>query len=105
MKVKKFVSVVVGSFLVLNMSVNVFSYSGTLKPEMNNSDVASLQMDLKELGFFPEELECTGYYGDITVKAVKDFQKYNGMASDGIAGKNTQEKILEIFNAKSYNFV
>lgn len=49
---------------------------------MSNVDVLKLQQKLKELGFFPANQDCTGYYGGITAKAVIDFQlKYGIIAS------------------------
>jgi hypothetical protein len=38
-------------------------------------DVELLQQVLKLFGFFPRNIEPTGYYGGITRQAVKDFQK------------------------------
>lgn len=58
-----------------------------LKDGMENLQVLMLQSDLKDLGFF--EVEPTGYYGDITIEAVKKFQAYYGLAVDGIAGNST----------------
>ncbi len=58
-----------------------------LKDGMENLQVFILQKDLKELGFF--EVEPTGYYGDITVAAVKKFQAYYDLLVDGIAGNST----------------
>jgi peptidoglycan hydrolase-like protein with peptidoglycan-binding domain len=54
---------------------------------MECNEVAALQQGLKVLGFF--NVEPTGYYGEITEKAVKEFQKSYGLLCDGIAGKQT----------------
>lgn len=40
-----------------------------------NNEAERLQRVLKNLGFFPSNIPCTGYYGGITRQAVKDFQK------------------------------
>lgn len=48
---------------------------------MRDSDVIILQDFLKQLGCFPINVESTGYYGAITVQAVKDFQLKNGIIS------------------------
>lgn len=50
-------------------------------------DVLKLQKALKILGFYSGG--CDGIYGEMTVKAVKSFQKARGMSQDGIAGKVT----------------
>lgn len=58
-----------------------------LKEGMENLQVMDLQYNLRELGFF--DVEPTGYYGEITVNAVKSFQAYYGLDVDGIAGNAT----------------
>lgn len=58
-----------------------------LKKGMRSSSVTELQHNLKQLGFF--SAVPTGYYGDITVSAVKKLQARHGLTQDGIAGKNT----------------
>lgn len=59
----------------------------TLIPGMRSDAVKALQERLKELGYYTYTV--TGFYGQITTKAVTDFQKGNGLAADGIAGKQT----------------
>ena len=49
--------------------------------------VQSLQLRLKELGYFNGT--GTGYYGPVTYAAVKSFQTACGIAADGIAGPIT----------------
>ncbi|MBM7095623.1 peptidoglycan-binding protein [Bacillus sp. H-16] len=60
----------------------------TLHFGMNNNDVKVLQETLKEKGFFQFHT-ATGFYGEVTRKAVTDFQKANGLTADGIAGPQT----------------
>ena len=55
-----------------------------------NGDVAAIQYDLKDLGYFPYYVKSTGYYGPITTDSVKAFQYDHGLAVDGIAGPHTQ---------------
>lgn len=50
-----------------------------LMPGSQGDDVTALQTWLKSQGFFPKEQEATGYYGDITKKAVADWQKSVGI--------------------------
>jgi peptidoglycan hydrolase-like protein with peptidoglycan-binding domain len=61
--------------------------SCVLKKGMRNSAVTQLQKDLIKLGYL--SANATGYYGDLTVAAVKSLQKRQGLTQDGIAGKNT----------------
>ena len=50
--------------------------------------VTTIQACLKQLGYLNSS--ATGYYGSITKNAVIQFQKDNGLATDGIVGSNTQ---------------
>ena len=65
----------------------------------NNLYVVKLQNLLKKLGYFPENIDSTGNYGAITVKAVKDFQLAKGIISSvedlgaGRCGPKTREFI------------
>ncbi|TMW72196.1 C40 family peptidase [Alteribacter natronophilus] len=60
----------------------------TLSFGMSNNDVKVLQEKLKEEGFFSYHT-ATGYFGEVTRKAVKDFQDHHGLQVDGIAGPQT----------------
>ncbi|MCM3538833.1 peptidoglycan-binding protein [Priestia endophytica] len=66
---------------------------GLLKQGMNNSDVKDLQQQLKNKGYFKLGYTTT-YFGTITKDALKNFQRANGLAADGIAGKNTYRVLL-----------
>ncbi|MBS7262643.1 MAG: peptidoglycan-binding protein [Eubacteriales bacterium] len=59
----------------------------TLRNGAENNDVRALQQILKNKGYFT--VDVTGYYGSITEKAVRDFQKAAGLVVDGIAGPKT----------------
>ncbi|MGF1535752.1 MAG: peptidoglycan-binding protein [Elainellaceae cyanobacterium] len=52
--------------------------------------VIDVQDALRALGFFPEAIASTGFYGAVTVQAVQDFQTENGLIPDGVAGPQTQ---------------
>ncbi|MEY2978993.1 MAG: endopeptidase cell wall lytic [Cyanobacteriota bacterium] len=54
---------------------------------MDNADVASLQYKLARLGYFQEH--NTGYFGDRTESAVRQFQEAAGLQVDGIVGDET----------------
>ncbi len=62
----------------------------TLLEGTKGQDVDSLQRQLVDLGYMDK---TTGYYGDETVKAVKDFQERNGLKVDGKTGQYTLDLI------------
>jgi hypothetical protein len=72
-----------------------------LKKGSKGNEVQSVQLALKDLGYFRYN-NATGYYGTITYKAVKEFQKKNGLLADGIVGKQTRNAILKL-TAKKQN--
>ena len=64
---------------------------GTLKKGAKGSEVKKLQQRLKELGYYKST--CDSEYGNVTVSAVKAFQKKNGLTADGVAGASTLKKL------------
>jgi peptidoglycan hydrolase-like protein with peptidoglycan-binding domain len=85
------------SFLLTYSVVNAKPVNAmTLKKGERGTSVEQLQEDLKSLGYF--SANCTGYYGDITVSAVKKFQADKGLTVDGIAGKNTLSAINSLLS-------
>ncbi|MEL7608994.1 MAG: peptidoglycan-binding protein [Bacillota bacterium] len=60
----------------------------TLLQGTSGTDVDSFQRRLIELGYLSSS-KATGYYGDETIAAVKDFQKRNKLTADGKAGEQT----------------
>ncbi|MDP3488449.1 MAG: peptidoglycan-binding domain-containing protein, partial [Bacillota bacterium] len=56
-------------------------------PYMSGDDVEDLQMILRELGFFKEDI--TGVFGPITSAAVKEFQTWADVDSIGEVGPKT----------------
>jgi peptidoglycan hydrolase-like protein with peptidoglycan-binding domain len=62
--------------------------SATLQRGSSGSGVNNLQNRLKTLGFYTASV--TGYYGDVTEAAVRDFQRSRGIQVNGIAGPQTQ---------------
>lgn len=66
-------------------------------PYMRGEDVRSLQTALKKLGYDPGQID--GVFGKKTERAVKRFQKENGLKVDGIAGKKTFESLGLPFTA------
>jgi len=55
---------------------------------LSTAKVKRLQAGLKKLGFFHNPV--TGYYGPITTKAVKRFQRAAGLTPDGMWGPKTE---------------
>ena len=69
-----------------------FVYTRTLRYGDSSDLVAQLQGRLQELGFY--EARVSGGYYKITRNAVRAFQSHNGLIADGIAGKETQERLF-----------
>ena len=70
----------------------------TMYPGDSGDDIKEMQDRLAQLGYF--EGTSTGYFGSITTNAVKCFQETNGLAIDGVVGKNTR-KLLYSDDAKA----
>ena len=51
------------------------------------SEVRQIQTKLKRWGYYNGNID--GIYGSQTLKAVKEFQKKNGLTVDGIVGEKT----------------
>lgn len=62
----------------------------TLRQGMVSSEVSALQSALKQMGYYTDAID--GSFGTNTYNAVKQFQRDNGIAVDGIVGKNTKAK-------------
>lgn len=68
-------------------SGQAFAAQQLLKIGMRGADVQVLQERLQELNYF--HLSPTAYFGSVTLSAVKEFQKANGLTVDGIVGSQT----------------
>lgn len=68
-----------------------------LKIGSRGDEVKSIQISLKELGYFTYP-RVTGYYGSITEAAVKRFQKANNLEADGVVGRNTREALNSLLS-------
>ena len=60
-----------------------------IKKGDSGDNVILLQLRLRDLGYY--NYKITGFFGDFTVAALKDFQKENGISADGVAGTKTLE--------------
>ena len=73
----------------------VGNYGGSVqtlsKVGSTGEEVRQIQTKLKEYVVYSGEVD--GIYGSQTKKAVIAFQKYNGLAADGIAGEQTLRKM------------
>ena len=63
------------------------AYAAVLKQGARGGEVKEVQRRLKNWGYYSGSVD--GIYGPATVKAVKSFQKKNGLSADGICGKAT----------------
>jgi hypothetical protein len=72
-----------------------FLFTKNLVLGSRGAEVINLQQKLQELGFFPKNIKSTGFYGLITYKAVKAFQKANKVEAIGIVGPKTRAKLNE----------
>jgi LysM repeat protein len=72
-------------FMVI--TVPVYAESDVFKRGDRSPVVAEVQAALKELGFFNDE--CTGYFGEVTEKAVREFQRKYDLGNDGVLGSTT----------------
>ena len=57
---------------------------------------AKLQEALNKLG---ANIPVTGILDGATANAVKAFQKQNGLPQDGVAGRDTRKKIVDLLAA------
>lgn len=62
--------------------------TATLRSGDKGDDVKKVQQRLKDLGYFTDTVD--GKFGDATVKALKAFQKKNGLTQDGVCGAQTR---------------
>ena len=69
-----------------------FTYSRKLEYGSNGDLVKRLQDRLRELGFY--HAKSSGGYYEVTQKAVRTFQRHNGLSADGVAGRQTQEMLF-----------
>lgn len=64
-----------------------------LEYTMSGDDVKRMQRRLRELNYLKSS-EVTGYFGQLTENAVKDFQKKNKLDVDGKVAKETYETLF-----------
>lgn len=67
----------------------------TIRKGSGGDAVKKLQTYLQQLGYYTGKID--GEAGSGTIKAVKEFQKAEGLTADGICGKNTWAKLDAMF--------
>ena len=68
--------------------------TGTLRSGDKGDDVKTVQQRLTDLGYYTGTVD--GKFGDGTVKALKAFQKKNGLTQDGVCGAQTRTVLYGI---------
>lgn len=77
-------------------------FSKVLKEGSRGTEVQSLQYYLNFIAFFNDalqEIDADGIYGANTRNAVRAFQRYYGLNPDGIAGRDTWNKIQTVYQS------
>ena len=87
------------SFMATLMIDNTSVVEVLSKYGSRGSEVRTIQEKLKRWGYYTGNVD--GIYGSLTVSAVKRFQQKNGLAVDGIAGKNTLNAMGIMENSSS----
>jgi len=76
----------------IKLSQSKYNFINYLSYGSVGQEVRDLQTLLKDLGYFTYPY-ITGYYGNITVQAVKDFQLAYGINPLGVVGPQTRDKL------------
>ena len=87
---KKRLCALLCTILLLNTLVLAFAQSAlavSYRPGDSGSAVTTIQTKLKRWGYFDGPVD--GIYGSKTSKAVRSFQRKNGLTADGVAGPAT----------------
>ena len=87
---KKRLCALLCTILLLNTLVLAFAQSAlavSYRQGDSGSAVTTIQTNLKRWGYFDGPVD--GIYGSKTTKAVRSFQRKNGLTADGVAGSAT----------------
>jgi len=74
--------------LILLPGSAAIAQAKTLYWGSRGGEVTTLQQKLKQWGYFHSFVD--GVYGSATYRAVRDFQRKNGLRADGVVGPNTR---------------
>lgn len=86
---RKIIKITVAAILIFVLST--VCVSALSKIGSRSNEVREIQTRLKNWGYYSGEVD--GIFGTKTKNAVIKFQKANGLAADGIAGKKTLEAL------------
>jgi len=67
-----------------------------LQPGARNPHVKKVQEVLKALGYLPSDTKTTGYFGPQTRKAIKNFQRAQGLAATGFFNSTTRAALKKV---------
>ena len=76
------------------LGATVFRFTKTLQNNSRGNDVIELQKRLTQEGIYSGPI--TGYFGSLTLAAVKNYQKKNGIETVGIVGPKTRNSLNKI---------
>jgi len=77
-----------------------YIFNQNLEQGDRNAEVVWLQKCLKYLSMFPQIIDTTGYFGQVTLRAVQLFQTtYNIVPVSGYVGLKTRTKLNELFGS------
>ncbi|MBQ2754840.1 MAG: spore cortex-lytic enzyme [Clostridia bacterium] len=88
---KKSILAITLSVVIVSLSATLINVSTLSKYGSRGDEVREIQSRLQKWGYDIKKVD--GIFGSNTQKAVTQFQKNNGLKQDGIAGKNTLEKM------------
>ena len=88
---KKSILAITLSVVIVSLSATFINVSTLSKYGSRGDEVREIQSRLQKWGYDIKKVD--GIFGSNTQKAVTQFQKNNGLKQDGIAGKNTLEKM------------
>jgi peptidoglycan hydrolase-like protein with peptidoglycan-binding domain len=94
----KYLLSLVLSSLILLLTLSVASASGLAMPGSKGHVVTEIQSYLHQLKYLKSA--PTGYYGSMTVEAVKSFQMEHNLKSDGLVGADTLAALKEALSQK-----
>ena len=77
-----------GSVMAVTPDPSLPTSAPVLRSGSRGEEVESLQIRLKDLGYYQGEID--GQFGGGTKEAVTAFQKANGLNADGIVGEETK---------------
>lgn len=77
-------------------------FSEPLRRGDRGNDVRAIQYYLAFIGFFNDrlpEINVDGIFGPATENAVRAFQRQYGLTVDGIVGRNTWYRMIDVYNS------